>query len=135
MKNILNKLTLQDKYKIKLKDETLLIITQILDNNPEFFDLIEDIFNQIINDDNIVINIFNFSYLSNHILKILDSFNKLKYINSLFNIEIFCNLLNFIFSVLLEENKETIKNSDYLLENFIKITENIINFINIIKTI
>ena len=74
LKNILNKLTLQDKYKIKLKDEILLIITQILDNNPEFFDLIEDIFNQIINDDNIVTNIFNFSYLSNHILKILDTF-------------------------------------------------------------
>ena len=98
LKNIFNDILLQDKYTIKLKEKTITIIIQILNNNPEFFYLIENIFNEIIS--NNLINIFNFSILSKYILEIYNSFIEIKYIEHLFDIEIFCNLLNFIFCVL-----------------------------------
>ena len=75
----------------------------------------------------------NYQHLIDNILRIFDSFSKLKYIENLFNIEIFCNLLNFMFNILVEKNKENIECSDYLLDKFINITDNFILFINIIR--
>ena len=134
LKNILDTLDIEkDKYKIKLKDETINIIKNILENNPEFFDSIEDFLLEIIHDNNIIINMLNYQHLIDNILRIFDSFSKLKYIENLFNIEIFCNLLNFMFNILVEKNKENIECSDYLLDKFINITDNFILFINIIR--
>ena len=82
-----------------------------------------------------IINIFKFKSMLNHISNLYNIFNDLKYIKNLFNIEIFCNLINFIFCILIEENKENIVNSDILLDKFIGITENFVSFINIIKNI
>jgi hypothetical protein len=133
LKNIIYELNIQEKYKIKLKDETINLIIKILDNNPELFDLIEKIMFEIIIDNDIILNLLNLQNLLNNIAKIFDTFSKLNYVNNLFEIDIFCNLLDFIFCILLEENKENIQNSDILLEKFVNITENFCVFINLIK--
>ena len=134
--NSINSLTNNDKYNIKLEENTIKVIKNILDNNPEFFDNVEIIFNQIISlkiikDEKINIELFNIAQICKYVKKILDNINKLNYINDILNIDIFSNLIKFIFNLLIEENKENIENHEIILLNIIKVLDGSIAMIKI----
>lgn len=94
IKDILESESLKEKYKIINKD-VFLIISNIIDKNPDFFILIEEVLLELVKDNKINLTIFNYSYFIEKLNKLFKIFTEIKLdeINNLSNINNFSDLI------------------------------------------
>lgn len=133
IKDILESESLKEKYKIINKD-VFLIISNIIDKNPEFFILIEEVLLELVKDNKINLTIFNYSYFIEKLNKLFKIFTEIKLdeINNLSNINNFSDLIKITSIIIFESNK---KDSTELLNKFNNLINNFVDFINIIKNV
>jgi hypothetical protein len=132
IKDIINSESLKEKYNIINKD-IFIIITNIIDKNPDFFILIEKVLLELVKDNKINLTIFNYAFFQNKLLKLFDIFSKIR-LNELDNITLdnFADLLKFSGAVIYDSNNVR---SFELLDKFCKLIDNVIDFIKLIKHI
>ena len=118
IKDIIKKESLKDKY-TEINNDIFIIISTLLDTNPDFFILIEDILLEIVKDNEINITIFNYAFLYDKIIKLFVIFNSLKLdeLNNLLNVTNFVDLLKFIILLIYDADKENIpKYEEFILK-------------------
>jgi hypothetical protein len=100
IKEIINSELLKDKYKDINKD-VFIIIENIIEQNPDFFILIEEILLEIVKDNKINITFLNYTQVFNKFLKLFQIFNSivLNEFNDLLTMANFVDLIKFIILV------------------------------------
>ena len=131
IKEILNSESLKEKYKNTNKD-IFIIIEKIIDKNPNFFILIEEMLLELVVDNKINLNIFNYAYFIDKIKKIFDVFNNLQLndLDDLLCSNNFCDLLKFIIIVLFDSTSEK---SEKVIEKLNNVINSFSSLLSIIK--
>jgi len=134
IKNILKYEALKEKYNNVNKD-IFIIIEKIIDKNPTFFILVEEILLELVKDNEINLTIFNCSYFTEKIKKLFTIYNEIKLdeLSELLNINNFSDLLKFLSTVIFENNKENIEKCDEIIIKINNIIDNFIDFIKLIN--
>lgn len=130
IKEILNSELLKEKYE-NINKDIFIIIEKIIDKNPDFFILIEEMLLELVVDNQINLNIFNYAYFIDKIKKIFNVFNNLLLndLDDLLCSNNFCDLLKFIIIVLFDSTSEK---SEEVIE---KLNNVITSFSSLLKLI
>lgn len=131
IKEILNSESLKEKYENTNKD-IFIIIEKIIDKNPNFFILIEEMLLELVVDNQINLNIFNYAYFIDKIKKIFNVFNNLLLndLDDLLCSNNFCDLLKFIIIVLFDSTSEK---SEEVIEKLNNVINSFSSFLTLIK--
>ena len=131
IKEILNSESLKEKYENTNKD-IFIIIEKIIDKNPNFFILIEEMLLELVVDNQINLNIFNYAYFIDKIKKIFNVFNNLLLndLDDLLCSNNFCDLLKFIIIVLFDSTSEK---SEEVIEKLNNVINSFSSLLTLIK--
>jgi len=121
--------------KENIDKELIEILSNILDKNPEFFILIEKILLDLVKDNELNLNIFNYTY-------IIDSFNKISVIYNNLNLndlqpllnnkEYFLKIIKWTIEVVIKNNNG-ISNSDIVINKLNDLINSYIEFIKVFR--
>ncbi len=120
--------------KENIDKELIEILSNILDKNPEFFILIKKILLDLVKDNELNLNIFNYTY-------IIDSFNKISVIYNNLNLndlqpllnnkEYFLKIIKWTIEVVIKNN--VISNSDIVINKLNDLINSYIEFIKVFR--
>ena len=131
IKEILNSELLKEKYNNTNKD-IFIILEKMIDKNPNFFILIEKILLELVVDNKINLNIFNYAYFIDKIKKLFNVFNNLLLddLDDLLCSNNFRDLLKFIIVILFDS---TSHKSDEIIEKLNNVINSFSNLLIFIK--
>ena len=131
IKEILNSESLKEKYE-NINKDIFIIIEKIIDKNPDFFILIEEMLLELVVDNQINLNIFNYAYFIDKIKKIFNVFNNLLLndLDDLLCSNNFCDLLKFIIIVLFDSTSEK---SEEVIEKLNNVITSFSSLLTLIK--
>jgi hypothetical protein len=131
IKEILNSESLKEKYENTNKN-IFIIIEKIIDKNPDFFILIEEMLLELVVDNQINLNIFNYAYFIDKIKKLFNVFNNLLLndLDDLLCSNNFCDLLKFIIIILFDSTSEK---SEEVIEKLNNVINSFSSLLTLIK--
>jgi len=131
IKEILNSESLKEKYE-NINKDIFIIIEKIIDKNPDFFILIEEMLLELVVDNQINLNIFNYAYFIDKIKKLFNVFNNLLLndLDDLLCSNNFCDLLKFIIIVLFDSTSEK---SEEVIEKLNNVINSFSSLLTLIK--
>ena len=131
IKEILNSESLKEKYE-NINKDIFIIIEKIIDKNPDFFILIEEMLLELVVDNQINLNIFNYAYFIDKIKKLFNVFNNLLLndLDDLLCSNNFCDLLKFIIIILFDSTSEK---SEEVIEKLNNVINSFSSLLTLIK--
>jgi hypothetical protein len=119
-----------------IDDELIELLSNILDNNPDFFILVENILLDLVKDNELNFTIFNYGYIIESITKISVIYNNLKLddLQPLFkNKNYFLKIIKWTFETVIKNNSDKIINSDIIINKFNDLINNYTELINLFR--